>query len=114
MSSEVPSNQERPLVERIQQFAGTIIDPKRISGWLLLILWLAVALCAMLSSVLFWLGLAQSSASWRLFAFSAMFLSGCIYMLASALPQPFAGLASRVGLVGLVVSIFWVKLAPGA
>ena len=110
-----PSAHERmPLVTRIQSLARSVIEPKPVSGWLALLSMLSVVRCALLSFFLFRLGLAQSARSWQLFAFAAMFLSGGMYTLAYVLPKPFAGVASRAGLVTLAISVVWVKLASGA
>ena len=99
---------------RVQSLARSIVEPKRASGWQAILALVAVALTALLGSVLLWLGMAQSESSMQLVAFAAMFFSGAICMLAHVLPKPYAGFASRAGLVALVASIVWVKLASGA
>ena len=108
------STHERyPFVTRIRLLVRSVIEPKHVSGWLALFCMLSFVLCSSLGFVLLRLGLVQSASSWQLIAFAAMFLSGAIYTLAYVLPKPFAGIASRAGLVALAISIVWVKLASG-
>ena len=104
----------RSIVLRSRRFVLSVIAPKRGSGLLALLQLFAVALCALLGSVLLWLGLAPSQVSWKLVAFAALFLSGSVYMLGPFLPRRFAIAASLAGLAGLVASVVCVQLSSGA
>jgi hypothetical protein len=108
------SNNERiSFAARVSNLVGGVIAPKRVSGARAFLSWLGVILPAVLALFLLRLGFSTVTPSWHVIAFSAMFFSAGVYMLATVLPKHFSIVASCVGLVALFVSVVCVTLTSG-
>ena len=114
MNVEAGSSATSSIFSQGRRLIRGVTRPKRPSGFLALIQWLAVVLCVLLGLRLLWLGLAQSHVLWKLVAFAVLFLSGGVCMLGPFLPKPIAIAASLLALAGLILSVLWVLLFPGA